>query len=357
MTSLSVEELAARLSRYPRVSLAYLPTPLDEAPRLTQALAGPRILIKRDDLTGHALGGNKMRKLDFLMADALHQGADTIITTAAAQSNMCRQTAAAACKLGLDVVLVLRGTDREAVQGNLLLDKIFGARIQFISITDPYSDVSGEKMAEAAADLRRAGKHPYIIDLRSTSAALAALGYVDGGLELWRQLVERKITATHIYVATGSGGTHAGLVLASEMLGLDWTIQGISVQRPADEMKARVAEKASAAAQLLHFQTRICPDDILIDDTYIGPAYGVTTAAGVEAMMLAGQYEGLVMDPVYSGKSFSGLIGHIRKGHVTRTNTVVFIHTGGAPGLFAQAEVVAECIEEYTHGTHAKADV
>ena len=340
--SLSIEELDARLNRFPRVSLAYLPTPLDDAPHLSQALVGPTILIKRDDMTGLALGGNKMRKLEFLMADALRQGADTIITTAAAQSNMCRQTAAAARKLGLDCVLILRGTEREEIQGNLLLDRIFGAQVQFIQITDPYSNVSGEAMAQAAAELTRAGKHPYIIDLRTTSAALAALGYVAGGLELHRQLITRGIAPTRIFVATGSGGTHAGLLLASEILGLGWTIQGISVQRPSDEMRGRVAQKVAAAAELLAFTTAIKPDDVLVDDGYIGPAYGVTTPAGVEAMLLAGRTEGLVMDPVYSGKSLAGMIGHIRTGRVTRHDTIVFIHTGGAPGLFAHAADVAE---------------
>ncbi len=340
--SLTMEELGARLDAFPRVPLAYLPTPLDDAPRLSRVLAGPTILVKRDDLTGLALGGNKMRKLEFLMGDALRQGADTIITTAAAQSNMCRQTAAAACKLGLDCVLILRGTEREEVQGNLLLDKIFGARVSFIQITDPYSNVSGEAMAQAAADLTRAGKHPYIIDLRTTSAPLAAVGYVAGGLELHRQLVERRITPTRIYVATGSGGTHAGLVLASDILGLGWTIQGISVQRPAAEMRERVADKIAEAGKLLGWQTKLPADDILVDDAYIGPAYGVTTREGVAAMLLAGRTEGLVMDPVYSGKSLSGMIGHIRQRRVSRDDTVVFIHTGGAPGLFAHAADVVE---------------
>ncbi len=340
--SLTIQELTVRLERFPRAPLANLPTPLDDAPRLSKALAGPTILVKRDDLTGMALGGNKMRKLEFLMGDALRQGADTIVTTAAAQSNMCRQTAAAACKLGLSCVLILRGTDREEVQGNLLLDRIFGADVSFIQITDPYSNVSGEAMAKAAAELTRAGKHPYIIDLRTTSAPLAAVGYVAGGLELHRQLAERQMTPTRIYVATGSGGTHAGLVLASEMLGLGWTIQGISVQRPSDEMRARVAHKVAEAGKLLDWQTAIRPEDILVDDAYIGPAYGVTTAEGVEAMLLAGRNEGLVMDPVYSGKSLSGLVGHIRQGRVANGDRVIFIHTGGAPGLFAHAADVAQ---------------
>jgi D-cysteine desulfhydrase family pyridoxal phosphate-dependent enzyme len=340
--ALTVDELTSRLGRYPRASLACLPTPLDAAPRLSHALAGPAILIKRDDLTGLGLGGNKMRKLEFLLADALRSGADTIVTTAAAQSNMCRQTAAAARKLGLEVVLILRGTGREDVQGNLLLDRVFGAQIEFIEITDPYSDVSTLKMGAVADDLTRAGKHPYIIDLRTTSAALAAVGYVAGGLELHRQLIERNIKPSHIFVATGSGGTHAGLLLASEMLGREWQIQGVSVQRPADEMRARVAHKAAEAAALLSWETAITAGSVLVDDGYIGPAYGVTTAAGVEAMALAGRTEGLVMDPTYSGKSFAGLIGHIRQKRVGAGDTIVFIHTGGAPGLFAHAAEIAK---------------
>ncbi len=321
--------------------LAGLPTPLDDAPRLSKALAGPPLLVKRDDLTGLGLGGNKMRKLEFLMADALRHGADTIITTAAAQSNMCRQTAAASARLGLDCLLILRGTGQEEVQGNLLLDKVFGARLSFIQITDPYSNVSGEAMAQAAAELTSAGKRPYIIDLRTTSAALAALGYVAGGLELHRQLVERGVTPSRIFVATGSGGTHAGLLLASELLGLDWNIQGISVQRPAGEMRQRVAQKVAEAAALLGCETVVRPEQVLVDDGYIGPAYGVSTQAGAEAMLLAGRTEGLVVDPVYSGKSMAGMIGHIRQGRVAGGGPVVFIHTGGAPGLFAHAADLA----------------
>jgi D-cysteine desulfhydrase family pyridoxal phosphate-dependent enzyme len=340
--SLTIQQLTWRLERLPRVALANLPTPLDDAPRLTEALGGPALLVKRDDLTGLALGGNKMRKLEFLLADALRMGADTIVTTAAAQSNMCRQTAGAARKLGLDVVLILRGTEREELQGNLLLDRIFDAQIQFIEITDPYSDVSTVKMQEAAAELERAGKHPYIIDLRTTSAPLAAVGYVAGAMELQQQLAGRGITSAHVFVATGSGGTHAGLLLGAEILGLDWRIQGISVQRPAAEMRARVAQKVAQAGALLSLEIRIEPDKVLVDDGYIGPAYGVATPAGVEAMLLAGRTEGLVMDPTYSGKSLAGMIGHIRAGRVDPAATAVFIHTGGAPGLFAHAAEVAK---------------
>jgi D-cysteine desulfhydrase family pyridoxal phosphate-dependent enzyme len=337
---LTAADIQVRLNRYPRATLAYLPTPLDEAPRLSRVLGGPSIFVKRDDLTGLALGGNKMRKLEFLMADAIQKGADTIITTAAAQSNMCRQTAAAARKLGLDVVLILRGTESEEIQGNLLLDKIFGAEIHFIQITDPYSDVSTQKMQEVADNRARAGKHPYIIDLRTISAPLAALGYVAGTVELYQQLQQRGIAPSHIYLATGSGGTHAGVLLAAEMLGARGKIQGISVQRPADEMRERVAHKVHEAATLLSFETGIKPNDVWVDDSYIGPAYGVTTTEGVEAMRLAGRAEGLVMDPTYSGKAFAGLIGHIRTKRVGAGDTVVFIHTGGAPGLFAHAAEV-----------------
>ncbi|MEW5717326.1 MAG: D-cysteine desulfhydrase family protein [Chloroflexota bacterium] len=341
-TSITVDELHARLKCFPRAPLAYLPTPLDDAPRVSRALGGPRIVIKRDDLTGLALGGNKTRKLEFLMADAMQKGADTIVTTAAAQSNMCRQTAAAARKLGLDVVLILRGDEREEIQGNLLLDKIFGAQIHFIQITDPYSDVSTQKMQKVADDLARAGKRPYIIDLRTTSAPLAVLGYVAGALELSEQLEQRGIAPSHIFLATGSGGTQAGVLLASEMLGARWKIQGISVQRPADEMRERVARKVREAAAQLSFASAIKPRDVLVDDDYIGPAYGVTTQAGVDAMSLVGRTEGLVMDPTYSGKSFAGLIGHIRQKRLSTDDTVVFIHTGGAPGLFAHAASVSE---------------
>lgn len=343
---LTVQDLAARLERIPRVSLALLPTPLDDAPRLARALGLGRLLIKRDDLTGLGLGGNKMRKMEFLMADALHQGADTIVTTAAAQSNMCRQAAASARKLGLEIDLILRGTQDEPFQGNLLLDHVFGARVHFIATTDPYSNLSSQVMQEVAADLVRRGKHPYIIDLRTVSAPLAALSYVAGGMELFRQLEAPDHTRPVLFVATGSGGTHAGLALAAEMLGLDWKIQGICVQRPAAEMSARVAQKVAEAAALLHFETSLRAEDIRTDDAYIGPAYGIPTPEGVEAMLLAGRTEGLVLDPTYSGKAFAGLVGHAHRGLVGPDDTVVFMHTGGAPGVFAHAAEIEALIPQ-----------
>ncbi len=338
---LGIDEIERLLGRVPRVTLGHLPTPLDEVPRLSQALGGPRILVKRDDLTGLALGGNKTRQLEFLMADAIQKGADTIVTSAAAQSNMCRQTAAAAAKLGLGAVLVLRSMDRQELQGNLLLDRMFGAQIHFIATDDPYSDLSTRTMEELAANLTRAGKRPYTIDVR-TAPALATLGSVACGLELHKQLVARDIAPSHLYVATSSGVTHAGLLLVSEMLALSWRIQGISVQRPSDEMRRRIALKVAETARLLSFKSAIRAEDVRVDDGYIGPAYGMTTDECVRAITLAGRTEGLVMDPVYSGKSLAGLIGHIQRGQLGAKDTVVFIHTGGAPSLFAHAAGIAE---------------
>ena len=345
-TRLTVTELEERLGRLPRVPLAHLPTPLDEARRLTARLGGPRILIKRDDLTGLALGGNKPRKLEFLMADALAQKADAIVISAAAQSNMVRMTCAAAAKLGLDVHAVLRGTPDSEVQGNLLLDLVFGAHITFIDTADPYSRLSVDTMDRIMAELRARGRRPYLIDMRYASGPLAAIGFVAASAELARQLGERDLPPSHLFLGTGSGTTQAGLVLGAALLGLPYHVVGVSVQQPADRMVPRIAEKVRGAAALLGLDA--CPTDaaITVDDGYIGQAYGVPTAAGTEALKLLARSEGIVTDPVYTGKGLSGLIGWIRQGQLSPRDSVVFLHTGGAPGLFAQGPALAQALRE-----------
>jgi D-cysteine desulfhydrase family pyridoxal phosphate-dependent enzyme len=340
----STTSLRELVGRIPRISLAFLPTPLQEVPRLRQAVGGPRLMMKRDDLTGLAFGGNKARKLEFMLADALAQGADIIVTSAAAQSNMLRMTCAACRQLGLDVHLVLRGTGQESVQGNLLLDYLFGAHLTFIKTTDPYSQLSVDVMQRLVAELKAQGRHPYVIDMRYESGALATLGYVWAAAELQEQFVAQGITNPTLVCCTGSGTTQAGLLLGGEILGTQWPVIGISVQQSADKMAPRVAKKAHDAAALLGYATRLDEQVIVVDDRWIGPAYGVPTPECIEAIQLAARQEGIVLDPVYSGKGLSGLIGRCREGAFTATDTVVFVHTGGTPALFAYADQLAPAL-------------
>jgi D-cysteine desulfhydrase family pyridoxal phosphate-dependent enzyme len=343
---LTVAELEERLRRLPRVPLAHLPTPLEEAKQLSALLGGPRILIKRDDLTGLALGGNKPRKLEFLMADALAQGADAIVISAAAQSNMVRMTCAAAAKLGLDIYPVLRGTEDEEVQGNLLLDHLFGAHITFIHTTDPYSQLSLDTMNRLMAELKARGRRPYVIDMRYASGPLAAVGFVAASVELARQLAELSLQPSHLFVSTGSGTTQAGLVLGAALLRLPYQVVGVSVQQSADKMNPRIAEKVTGAASLLGIAESLSEAPIVVDDEYIGEAYGVPTAAGTEALKLLARSEGIILDPVYTDKGLSGLIGWIRQGRLSRSDTVIFLHTGGVPALFAHSHEIAPALQE-----------
>lgn len=345
-TRYSVARLEARLARLPRVGLAHLPTPLEEAPRLSAQLGGPRILIKRDDLTGLALGGNKPRKLEFLMGDALARGADAIVISAAAQSNMVRMTSAAAAKLGLDIYPVLRGTPDAEVQGNLLLDHVFGAHITFIDTADPYSQLSVDTMQRVMTELQARGRKPYLIDMRYESGPLAAIGFVAASVEIARQLAELDVQPSHLFLGTGSGTTQAGLILGAALLGLPYRVVGISVQQPADRMTPRIVDKARGAARLLDAEASGLHVPAVVDDEYIGQAYGTPTDAGTEALKLLARQEGIILDPVYTAKALSGLIGWIRQGRLSRHDTVVFLHTGGAPALFAHGHLLANALQE-----------
>ena len=322
----------------PRVDIAFQPTPLQELPRFRKMLGGPRIWMKRDDLTGLAFGGNKARKLEFMIADALAQGADVIVTSAAAHSNMLRQTCAACRQYGLDIHLVMRGTGEEPVQGNLLLDYLFGADMTFIPTKDPYSQLSVDVMNRVVSDLKSRGRHPYVIDMRYGSGALATLGYVWASAELREQFNRLGIEKPTIICSTGSGTTQAGLLLGAELLGADFRIVGVSVQQSTELMIPRIVKKVQDAAVLLGVESALSPEQVVVDDRWIGPAYGVPTPECMEAMRLVAHTEGIVVDPVYSGKGLSGLIGWVREGRLAPSDDVVFIHTGGTPAIFAMTE-------------------
>jgi len=329
-----------------RVPLATLPTPMHELPRLRSALGGvgrcPRLLIKRDDLTGLALGGNKARKLEFLIGDAIDQGATVVLTTGAAQSNHARMTAAAARAAGLQVHLVLTADANPPIQGNLLLDRLFGAVIHYVPPpADPAlatSDVEEAKVAEVLAALRAAGERPYEIPVGGSSG-VGVLGYTHGTREIVDQLAAIDVRPTRLYFASGSRGTQAGLTLGAKWCDAPYAVYGVAVSGGESFKRERALRIANEAARLAALPVRVEPGDLVTDQGFIGEGYGMATPGGVEAIRLLAQTEGILLDPVYTAKAMACLIDHIRTGALDPASTVVFLHTGGIPALFAHANL------------------
>lgn len=329
-----------------RIPLATLPTPLHELPRLRDALGGnarcPKLLIKRDDLTGLALGGNKARKLEYLIGDAVDQGATLVVTTGAAQSNHARMTAAAARAAGLKVHLVLTAEPNPPVQGNLLLDRLFGAVIHYVPPpADPTlatSDEEEAKVAEVLETLRAAGEQPYEIPVGGSSG-VGVLGYTFGTRELVDQLSELGEQPTHLYFASGSRGTQAGLTLGALWCEATYAVCGIAVSGGESFKRERALRIANDAARLATIDVQVTIDDLVTDQGYIGEGYGIPTRGCVEAIHLLAQTEGILLDPVYTAKAMAGLVDHVRTGLLDPASTVVFLHTGGVPALFAHASL------------------
>jgi len=322
------------LSRFSTVELCHRPTPLELMKNLTAALGGPSIYIKRDDCTGLATGGNKTRKLEFLIGEAIEQGADTVITQGAVQSNHARQTAAAAVKFGLKCKILLERrvpdtADSYERTGNVLLDRMFGAELEFRPC--------GTDMNEAAQDLaercREAGGKPYYIP-GGGSNRVGALGYVSCALELLRQADDQGLRIDRLVHATGSAGTQAGLVVGIEGSGGNIPVYGISVRSARDKQESDVYDLVVDTAEYVGVE-KIARDKVVANDDYVGPGYGLPTPAMVEAVRLLAQTEGILLDPVYSGKAMAGLIGEIRKGTFAKDENIVFLHTGGSVALFA----------------------
>ncbi len=329
------------LNAFPRVPLAHLPTRLEFLPRLTEHLGGPEIWVKRDDCTGLATGGNKTRKLEFSMGEALERGADTIITVGAVQSNHVRQTAAAAARLGLrcEVLLEHRVGDPGELylhSGNVLLDRIFGANLrEYPGGTD--FDVAMNAIVD---EIRAAGGTPYIIP-GGASNPVGALDYVGCAEELLRQCDEQDVAFDHLVLASGSAGTHAGMAVGLRASGSELPILGIGVNVPRAEQEAKVYELATATAAYIGKAGCVSRDDIVADCNYVGPGYGEPTAGMNEAVLLLARREGLLVDPVYSGKALAGMIDYIRAGRFGREQKLAFLHTGGVAALFAYADILA----------------
>ena len=321
--------LTAHLPRYP---LTFLPTPVHPLQRLSRQLSGPRIWIKRDDQTGLAGGGNKTRKLEFLIADALAQGADTVLTTGAVQSNHCRQTAAAAAQAGLACHLVLSGERPARITGNLLLDQLLGAVLHWTTL-----DNRLPRLAMLTDELRAAGAHPYPITYGG-SDPVGATGYALAVEELRAQVQAMGVKLDAIVFASSSSGTQAGLVAGAWALGWDVPILGISVDAPAADLQARVAALATATATRLQRPHSFAAAEIQVNADYLGGGYGVMSDLEREAISLAARTEALLLDPVYTGRAFGGLLDLIRHGTFGPGQNVLFWHTGGTPALFAYAD-------------------
>ena len=337
------------LDAQPRFALARLPTPLHEAPRLREALGGaarcPRLFLKRDDLTDLALGGNKARKLEFLVGDAVRSRATVLITTGAAQSNHARMTAAAARRAGMRAVLVLTSPDGPAdLQGNLLIDRVLGAEVHIIDGAASTGPSPADREAQTIAALRerlvRDGERPHIVALGG-SCAIGTLGYVDCTREMLEQLQSLGVMPSHVYYASGSRGTQAGLELGVRAFHAPWRCTGIAVSGGEAEKRERAADIANAAAGRLGLDVRIEVDDLVTDQDHFGDGYAIPTAPGIEALQLLAASEGILLDPVYTAKAMAGLIAHIRNGRLGPDDTVLFLHTGGVPGLFGAAPRIA----------------
>jgi L-cysteate sulfo-lyase len=330
------------LGHIPRYPLAVLPTPITDAVRLRQALGGPgvcpRILIKRDDLTALGLGGNKARKLEFLIADALAQGAHTVVTTGAVQSNHARMTAAAARVAGLRSVLVLTTrTAAPAVEGNLLLDRLFAADVRFVAAVDPMLAVGDDEavVAEVVREEAAAGRKAYVIPVGGSSA-IGALGYVAGTEELVGQLHAMGVAPSRMYYASGSRGTQAGLTLGAKLHGASYALWGVAVSAGEEEKIERARRVANEAAALLGVSTQLDTRDFFTDQGFIGDGYGIPTAEALDAIDLLAKTEAILLDPVYTSKGFAAFLRHVRAGEIPPGDTVVFLHTGGVPALFTE---------------------
>lgn len=347
MPSSAVRRVQSALAKQPRVSLAQLPTPLHDAVRLRGALGGPtrcpRILLKRDDLTALGLGGNKARKLEYLVADALAQGATTLITTGAVQSNHARMTAAAACVAGLRCVLVLTSTTSEpALAGNLLLDRLYGAKVRLVPAIDPMLAVGQDEavVAEVVAEEAAQGRKPYVIPVGGSSG-IGVFGYVGGTTELIEQLSEADVTPSRLYYASGSRGTQAGLTLGALLCEAPYRVYGVAVSAGEPEKIERAKRIANEAAARLDLPERLDREHLVTDQSFIGDGYGIPTNGGLEAIELLARSEAILLDPCYTSKGMAALIGHVRRGELGPADTVVFLHTGGMPAVFTDGFVEA----------------
>jgi L-cysteate sulfo-lyase len=334
-----------QIGKLDRIPLGTFPTPIHELTKLSEQLRGPRLFLKRDDLTGLGLGGNKLRKLEYALAEASALGATTVITIGGPQSNHVRLTTAAANRLGLKTILVLRGDEPPVATGNLLIDRILGAaEIHFVG-GDGYPSkteldrIADDKAAEIAGRLEAEGETPYVIP-NGCKAIHGALGYAGCVLETVSQLRDMRLAPDAIMSAVGTSSTLTGLILGSQLYAQgEIDVIGISVASPSEALAPRVGAQLDEAIERLELDLAIPRSSIEIFDDYVGAGYGTPTDGMKEAVLLTARTEGIVLDPVYTGKAMSGLIDLVRKGRFTERDVVVLLHTGGIPGLFADTQI------------------
>ena len=331
-----------RLDDLPRARLVHAPTPLEALPNLSAHLGGARLFVKRDDCTGLAFGGNKVRQLEFYLGEAQARDADTVLITGAIQSNFARLAAAAARKLGMEIHIQLeeRVPKNDPVyrnSGNVLLDRLLGATIHSYSEGEDETGAD-RRLREIAADLEAQGRRPYVIPLAPGHAPLGALGYVDAAREILEQLPAQDLTLGEIVVTSGSGHTHSGLLFGLLALGCAVPVTGICARRPAEDQRPRIVSRCREIAELLGVEPIVAEDDVRLTDAFLAPGYGQLNPATVEAMELAARAEALILDPVYTGKTMAGFIQRARQAEPGQS--LLFIHTGGTPALFAYGEAL-----------------
>lgn len=329
-------------ARFDRIRLAHLPTPLEPMKRLSDALGGPRLWIKRDDCTGMSTGGNKTRKLEFLMGEALAQKADVVITQGATQSNHVRQTAAFCARLGLECHAILENRTNSndpdyRLNGNVLLDTLHGATFEHV----PADTDMVAACETAAAELRSKGKAPYIIP-GGGSNPVGALGYANCALELLNQANDMGLRISRLVHATGSAGTQAGLVTGLRALNSGIPLLGIGVRAPKEKQETNVFSLAQKTADKLGCSGVVSREDVVANTDYVGGGYGIPTAGTIEAIEMFARYEGILLDPVYSGKGAAGLIDLVRQEAFDSAENIVFLHTGGSAGLFGYRSTFEE---------------
>jgi D-cysteine desulfhydrase/L-cysteate sulfo-lyase len=327
-----VQDVQARINRIPRVRIALTPTPLHEAPNLSRHLGGPRIFVKRDDLTGVAFGGNKLRNLEFRLARALEEKPDTVIVGLDLQSNSARQTVGACNKLGLQTILVLEGRKPGVVQGNLLVSYLLGAEVHFAK------DAREQRamMDDLARRVRASGGRPYILNDNPMFDIASALAYLETTFEMLGQMKALGAEPTHFYMSSGGKG-QAGVALARNLLGARFAMRGVTASHKHD-VPNRTASIANQAAELLALEARVAPGEIENYDNFVDKGYGIPSEAGNEAVRLFGRWEGIVLDPIYTGKCAAAMIAHIRERKLAKSDVVVFVHTGGMPAIFTWNE-------------------
>lgn len=332
-------DLLQRIARVPQVNIGHFPTPLEECPRLSEKLGGPRIFMKREDCSGLAFGGNKVRQLTFTIGEGVAQGADTIVHGATSQSNHCRQTAAACSKLGLGCYLRLARDHKSIVQGNVLLDYLAGADVEFVDV--PFGPKLEKFKVKLTEELKTSGLKPYVIT-SPRSTALAAVAFSWCITEIHEQQIELGIDADWIYTSS-VGGTQAGLVLGTKALGMKLKPYACAPVHWEGKID-RIRDAANTASSILELDTQVTDKDIINTDDYIGKAYGYLTPKCVSALKLVANTEGIILDPVYTSKAMACLVDHIKEGRFDSNDVVIFLHTGGTPALFAYHEELSSSI-------------